>query len=317
VADNCSDATASLAARAGAEVLERRDDTRRGKGHALAWAIAKVLAMPQVDAICVVDADCTVAPNLLHSLAAHLQRGVAAVQAPYVVANPEASTVSALRYAGYALVNYVRPLGRDELGLSAGLLGTGMAFSAGLLERHPWSAFSFAEDREQHMRWVGAGVRVAFARETWVASAMPTHFAASASQQSRWESGRLTLLLTLTPKLLRRAADHRDVVALDCALEPIQPPQALLLTMSVSGWALAGLTRSRTLTAGALASLLAQLVYVLGGLRLAGAPAPVWRALAAAPWFVTRRLLVIGRVAAGRGPRSWERTQRAAHRSPE
>src|SRR5579863_9902131 len=33
VADNCSDATADLARAAGAEVLERRDTTRRGKGY--------------------------------------------------------------------------------------------------------------------------------------------------------------------------------------------------------------------------------------------------------------------------------------------
>src|SRR6185369_9762676 len=35
VADNCSDRTAELARAAGAEVVERRDAERRGKGHAL------------------------------------------------------------------------------------------------------------------------------------------------------------------------------------------------------------------------------------------------------------------------------------------
>ena len=43
VADNCTDRTAEVARRAGAEVWERIDSIRRGKGHALAWAFGKLL----------------------------------------------------------------------------------------------------------------------------------------------------------------------------------------------------------------------------------------------------------------------------------
>ena len=39
VADNCTDATADLAMRAGAEVIERRDPMRRGKGYALDFGV--------------------------------------------------------------------------------------------------------------------------------------------------------------------------------------------------------------------------------------------------------------------------------------
>ncbi len=39
VADNCSDDTADVARKAGAEVIERRDDANRGKGHALDYGI--------------------------------------------------------------------------------------------------------------------------------------------------------------------------------------------------------------------------------------------------------------------------------------
>src|SRR5690606_30529014 len=38
VADNCTDGTATIARDAGARVLERQDEHRRGKGHALAFA---------------------------------------------------------------------------------------------------------------------------------------------------------------------------------------------------------------------------------------------------------------------------------------
>src|SRR5580704_2288892 len=39
VADNCTDDTAAVAAAAGAEVIERHDPTRRGKGYALDFGI--------------------------------------------------------------------------------------------------------------------------------------------------------------------------------------------------------------------------------------------------------------------------------------
>jgi len=43
IADNCTDRTAAVARAAGAEVWERSDTLHRGKGHALAWAFARVL----------------------------------------------------------------------------------------------------------------------------------------------------------------------------------------------------------------------------------------------------------------------------------
>ena len=56
VADNCTDHTASVAARAGASVLERVDPTRRGKGWALQFAIDTLLARPDAPrAVIIVD----------------------------------------------------------------------------------------------------------------------------------------------------------------------------------------------------------------------------------------------------------------------
>src|SRR5262249_34357078 len=125
VADNCTDATAQVARAAGADVLERHDPARRGKGHALAWAFPWILEDPRVDAVCIVDADCEVSANLLQALSGRLRAGADAAQARYVVSDPTASTGAALRWAGFALFNVLRPRGRDRLGMSAGMLGTG------------------------------------------------------------------------------------------------------------------------------------------------------------------------------------------------
>ena len=293
IADNCADRTAAVARAAGAEVWERTDSLRRGKGHALAWAFTRLLDDESVDAACVVDADCEVSRNLLTAVAARLHNGADAVQVPYLIANPESSAATALRWAGFALFNVVRPLGRDRLGLSTGLLGTGMAFSRRLLLRAPWSAFSFAEDREQHMRWVLGGARVVFAPEAEVSSPSPSTGAGTRAQERRWESGRGALARGLTPRLLARSLRTKDPVQLDAALEPMLPPQSLLLTLNIAGLASARLAGARGVSRWAAASLLAQATYVIGGLAVVRAPAPVWRAFASLPRFLARRIGIL------------------------
>lgn len=306
IADNCTDSTASIAAAAGVRVLERHDPDSVGKGFALAWGIEQVLATREIDAVCVIDADCEVSANFFCVLAGHLRGGARVVQGHYRVANPHESTASALRYGALELFAGVRSLGRSQLGLSAGLHGTGMAFTGELLRRRPWQAFSFAEDREQHMMLVAGGERVVFAPEAIVLTPMPTSFSKARRQQMRWESGRLKLLRTITPALLRRGVRDRDLAAVDAALEPLWPPQALLAIMTAGSMALGVLARSRRLVLWSAMNMGAQSAYVLVGLRVVEAPAVVWRALASAPAFVFKRGMLFAGLALGRGPREWE-----------
>lgn len=306
VADNCADRTADVARAAGATVWERRAGVG-GKGAALAWGLARI--EPDVDAVVIIDADCVAAPNLLAVIDERLRAGAAAVQVAYGVANPGASPVAALRHASFVLVNGVRPLGKATLGLSAGLFGTGMAFTRELLARRPWTARSLTEDQEQHLALVAGGERVAFAAETCVVSAMPTSLRGSRSQQMRWDAGRAALIRTWTPRLLRAGVRRRNAVQLHAALEPLVPPQSLLLALNVAGWL--GAMRAGPAVRGlAAANVAAQVVFVLGGLAVMRAPAPVWRALAFAPALAAWKLGLLARLWLGRGPTSWVRTER-------
>ena len=311
LADNCTDRTAEVARTAGATVWVRTGG-EAGKGVALGWGLERLMrTTPEVDAVVIVDADCAVAPNLLAALDGRLQDGSQSVQVAYGVSNPGASPVAALRHASFLLVNGVRPLGKTTLGLSAGLLGTGMAFSRDLLSRRTWTARSLAEDQEQHVALVADGERVVFAGETSVTSPMPTSLRRSRDQQLRWDAGRAALVRTWTPSLLRAGLRHRDAVKLHAALEPFVPPQSLLLAVNASGWLLA-LRARPALRRLALANLVGQGGFVLGGLALMRAPAPVWRALAYAPVLAVWKLGLIARLAFGRGPTTWVRTAREA-----
>lgn len=312
VADNCEDQTATLASAAGAVVYERNDPARPGKGEALVWALERLEADGRrPDAIAFVDADCVVSANFLDAVDARLASGARAVQVAYEAANPGASWTAALRYAGFGLINVVRPLGKSKLGLSCGLFGSGMAFSRPLLEEHPWRATSLTEDVEYHLRLVLAGECVAFAPEASVVSPMPTSQAESHEQRMRWEAGKWHLVRTWTPPLVREGLRRRRVDPLHAALELLVPGQSLLLAaVSGSGIAAAALGSRRALKLAA-GNFAAQAAYIVLGLRKIGAPASVYRALAWAPVAMANTLGVQGRILAGRGPRSWVRTARA------
>jgi hypothetical protein len=262
------------------------------------------------DAVVIVDADCVASPNLLQEMAGAFRSGSRAVQADYVVANPGDSPAAALRFAGFSLINTVRPMGKDRLGLSAGLFGTGMGFRRELLEEHPWEAFSLAEDLEYHLTLVDGGERVAFLADAEVLSPMPTSGREGESQDQRWEGGRQQLARSWVPRLAASGARRRDPVRLNAALELLIPPQTLLLAGSLLTLVCAVPLRATAAVRLGLLGIGTQAAYVLGALRIVGAPASVYRSLGHVPALVVRKCLIYLRLARDGQPADWERTGR-------
>jgi cellulose synthase/poly-beta-1,6-N-acetylglucosamine synthase-like glycosyltransferase len=310
IADNCSDATAQAAAAAGAAVWERDEPESAGKGQALAWALERLWAdRPEIEAVAMVDADCIASPNLLEAMDRALQAGMRAVQTRYVVSNPDASPTAALRCAGFALMHIVRPRGKQRLGLSCGLFGTGMAFRAELLREQRWSAFSVTEDVEYHLRLVAAGETVGFVDDAYVASPMPTTAENAQEQQLRWETGNARLIREAT-LLLVHGVERRDWRRVATALDYLVPAQSLL----AAGTALAGVSGlvlgSRRIALAGMLTAAGQALYVVGGLMSVRAPRSVWMALLHAPELVAAKLVQSARIATGRGADRWVRTAR-------
>ncbi len=292
VADNCTDATAVRAQAAGAEVLVRDEPALRGKGYALAHGFGHSLREAWADAVVVVDADSVVPANLLQAFGARLSQGAQAVQAGSAVLNPFDSWRTQLMALGFALFNRVRSLARENLGLSCGLRGNGMCLSAALLREHPAQAFSIVEDLEYGLALGRAGVRVHYADETSVASAMVSTEAAAGSQRRRWELGRLALARRLALPLLRDAARTRSAMLLDLALDLLVPPLSFVALYLTAGLALSALASGLRgafflwLTSAALVGVSVVRGWVLSGIGLRGLGAlfqvpryVIWKAL--------------------------------------
>jgi cellulose synthase/poly-beta-1,6-N-acetylglucosamine synthase-like glycosyltransferase len=228
VADNCTDDTAARAAAAGARVLERQDPARRGKGFALEMAFDAADAEGFDGVLVIVDADTEVTPNLLAAMDRRIADGAQVLQARYGVSNPLASWRTELMTIAFAMFQDLRSIARERLGLSCGLRGNGMAFTAEARRLCPHRAHGLVEDVEHGIALGLAGVRVGYVHEASVLGEMPTTGRAAASQRQRWEGGRAGLMKTHVPKLLRQVVRTRSGVALDLALDLITPPLSRL-----------------------------------------------------------------------------------------
>lgn len=315
IADNCTDHTASLAREAGVEVLIRHDLNHRGKGYALRWAMDQMTGSTRPDAFVVVDADSITDPGLLVALAAAYERGAQAAQAQYLVSgDDESSPRVRLRAAAFLLFHRVRFAGRAALGLPCSLVGNGMLFAGDLIERHPWNAFTGAEDLEYSVNLRMAGVRPVFVGGALVRGPVPASQRAAQRQRERWEGGRLHVVRTSLPSVLGRIL-HGELALADLAVDLATPPLGLLTALSAGGailgvglW-LAGLTPAWTFAPWVIA-VVAVVGYVALGLRAAGAPAQVYRDLMSAPRFLVEKLLGIAGVLRSRPAETWIRTER-------
>lgn len=314
IADNCTDGTADRARRAGAEVL-LRDDSARGKGQALRWAIERLLAEPfPPDAIGVVDADSVADADLLAYLADGLEVSPA-VQGLYLVLPEPSSRRSRLVAIAFQLFHRVRLGGRARLGLPSAMVGNGMLFASDLLRRHPWDAFSGVEDLEYTLQLRLAGVRPVFAPDALVFGPVASGVADTLDQRRRWEGGRLHAVRVWLPRLISASIRRRDPDLLDAVIDLAVPPLSLLVAGVVAGLAVAAAavgfgTASPWSAAGWAAAFLLIGTFVVVGVLRAGLPASEILLLAQAPAFLLLKLVAYARIARGFDPSEWARSRR-------
>jgi len=258
VADNCSDDTARLAREGGAEVVERFDTLRRGKGYALDFGVRHLAGQPP-EVVIVVDADCQVGEGAIDCLARRYHQAQRPVQALYLMRAPAGSGLK-VQVAEFAwrVKNLVRPRGWARLGLPCQLMGAGMAFGWHDLALINLANGHLVEDVKLGLDLCQQGKPPVFCPEALVTSQFPASQQGMNSQRTRWEHGHLGLMLADAPKRALAAISQRNGSLLAMTLDLFVPPLALLVL------ALLGL------------NLVTWLAYLLSGHAT-----PAWIALAA------------------------------------
>lgn len=296
VADNCDDATAALARAAGAQVIERSDAVRRGKGYALRFAFDHSRDSHWADAAVVVDADAEVSPNLLEAFAARIEAGAGAVQAHYGVLNPDESWRTRLIAIAHGAFHGVRSRARERLRLSCGLRGNGWCVTHRVLRAVPYRAFTLTEDLEYGIALGQAGWRVHYAHEADADAEMAGGEKIAQRQRQRWEDGRFDLIRSQVVPLLRTALRTRSALCLDLALDLLALPLsyvALNVAALVAAAAAASLWHAelRAWLWPAALSAAFLVAYVLRGWQLSGRGVAGLLDLLRAPGFILWKML--------------------------
>ena len=253
VADNCTDDTARIASSAGAEVVERQDAARRGKGYALDRGV-RHLERHAPEVVVVVDADCEVASGSIERIATLSAATGRPVQALYLMKPPRgAAGMAAVAEFAWVVKNLVRPLGFHRLGLPCQLMGTGMAFPWRTIRNSALASGHIVEDLKLGLDLSRAGFPPLFCPEALVVSYFPVNDKDTRAQRTRWEHGHLATIVGEGPRLLRDGLSRRSGGMLALALDLCVPPLALLTLSMVALVALCAVYTLLTSEAGPLA----------------------------------------------------------------
>lgn len=232
VADNCTDDTAELATAAGAEVIERHDKVRRGKGYALDYGI-RYLEYSPPEVLIIVDADCMVHANSIDLLATECLEKYRPTQAMYLMFSPVGAGLKAkVAEFAWAVKNRARPIAYKILDLPCQLMGTGMAFPWPLIQKAELASGHIVEDLKLGLDFAAAGHAAQFCPGALVTSVFPASNVGVQSQRTRWEHGHLGMILTDGPNRLFTALRMRNLDLMALVLDMCVPPLALLTLLA-------------------------------------------------------------------------------------
>lgn len=235
IADNCTDATATIARQLGATVIERENLIEIGKGYALDYGI-KSLASDPPDIVIFIDADCRIAPGTIAQLAQLATLKNRPVQATYLMEKPPApSPKDAVSTFAFTVKNLVRPLGLARLNLPCLLTGTGMAFPWTAIRSVSLASGHLVEDMKLSLDLTIAGYAPIYCPEANIMGCLPQQERAAQTQRTRWEHGHLQAMMAYVPLLLQAAVQQRKPAAIALALELSVPPLSLLVMIWVAG----------------------------------------------------------------------------------
>jgi cellulose synthase/poly-beta-1,6-N-acetylglucosamine synthase-like glycosyltransferase len=186
VADNCADDTAAVARGAGAEVVERHDLTKMGKGYALDWGLRHLSSDP-TEFVIFIDADCRLADRVIGRLLETCAQANRPVQALYLMRAPDQSRINhQVAEFAWRVKNWVRPLGLAALGLPCQLAGTGMAFPWDVIRGADLANGWIVEDLKLGLDLALAGHAPLFCPSAVITSRFAASVKGAGIQRKRW-----------------------------------------------------------------------------------------------------------------------------------
>jgi cellulose synthase/poly-beta-1,6-N-acetylglucosamine synthase-like glycosyltransferase len=225
VADNCTDATAEIAMRAGAACLIRNDPENRGKGFALQFALDALKEGPPA-VVFFVDADCLLGEGAVAKIAGAAAASERPAQGLYLMrADDDAPASRKVAEFAWLLMNQVRMAGLSTLFDVCRLTGSGWALPWAIARDIDLASEEIVEDLALSAALISKGAAPVFVPEAMVTSVFPYADDGAARQHARWEIGSLRFAARRALPMLVDAIGEADIrraaAALDLAILPL------------------------------------------------------------------------------------------------
>ena len=206
LADNCTDSTASIARELGAEVFERNDPSRVGKGYALNMLLGRIREeYPEgFDGYFVIDADNILPRDYIEKMVVKSLEGHDIITCYRNSKNFGDNWIS----SGYGLwflresryLNHARSL----IGSSCNVSGTGFMFTKKIFdELGGWPYYTLTEDIEFSIERITKGWKIDICTDAEIFDEQPVKFCQSWRQRIRWSRGYLQVLWRYGGKLIK------------------------------------------------------------------------------------------------------------------
>jgi cellulose synthase/poly-beta-1,6-N-acetylglucosamine synthase-like glycosyltransferase len=315
VADNCTDDTAAVARWAGAEVLERRDPARIGKGYALDSGL-RCLDRDPPEIVVMIDADCRLAGDVIDRLASACAITGRPVQALYLMTTPEGSKINhQVAEFAWRVKNLARPLGLAALALPCQLMGAGMAFPWKVIRAADLASDWITEDIKLGLELTAAGHPPLFCPAAVVTSQFASSKRGAEVQRRRWEHGHILTIFKKVPHSLGVGIALGSVPLLGLALDLLVPPLSLLAMMWTLILTVTGVAMLLGFGYGAFVLSAACLGCFAISLGLAwqryGRDVVPYASLTSLPGYILAKLGLYQRILSGRMSAHWIGTDRA------
>ena len=194
IADNCTDNTAAVAEQNGATVYIRNNCDLIGKGYALSELIRHLKEdFPEgFDGYFVFDADNIISPSFISEMDKKMSLGNDIVTSYRNSKNFSDNWISSGSSIWFLCGSCFFNSGRDALGSSCQISGTGFLFSRKIFESmNDWPYHLLTEDLEFSVNQALDGNRIAFCEKAELYDEQPTDLATSFRQRARWAKGYL------------------------------------------------------------------------------------------------------------------------------
>lgn len=319
VADNCTDDTASLSRAAGADVVERHDESLRGKAYALAHGRDQLADDPP-ECVIVLDADCMLEPGSAELLCEAAMQADAPVQATNLIRGDKAAAPM-VQISNFAMLvkNLVRQRGMTRMGGAALLTGTGMAFPWTIFAEAPLANADLAEDLALGVTLTRSGSVPVFVEAAQVSSDAAAH-EDTLVQRTRWEHGFVATARRYALPLISSGFGKFSRSQIFLGLHLLVPPLALLFALGIItlaailllGAAGAGFGPAVLLGPAMVLAVIVTLLAWMSHGRAVLTPASLIRI----PFYILWKIPVYLRLIGKRETR-WIRTRRAGEEAPD